>query len=74
MISTLNNSPAAGFLYLGLGGAVLGVLGRAGHHLKALLGLEASLLLLSLTVTIANGCQLGLIHQYADTYNKEVGV
>merc|ERR1711884_794136 len=48
----------AGFLYLGLGGAVLAVLGRPGHHLKALLGLEASMLLLSLTLTIANGCQL----------------
>ena len=53
---------------------MLAVLGRPGHHLKALLGLEASLLLLSLTLTIANGCQLGLIHQYADTYNAEVGV
>ena len=52
---------------------MLAVLGRPGHHLKALLGLEASLLLLSLTLTIANGCQLGLIHQYADTYNAEVG-
>ena len=53
---------------------MLAVLGRPGHHLKALLGLEASLLLLSLTLTIANGCQLGLIHQYADTYNAEVSV
>ena len=61
-----------GFFYILLAGVAMILIAKKGHNKKALLGIHASLLLLSFTVVIANACQIGLIHQYATPYDAEV--
>ena len=49
------------------------VLGKGkGHNKMAMIGVNATLLLLSFTLVITNACQIGLIHQYAANYDAEV--
>lgn len=49
------------------------VLGKGkGHNKMAMIGVNATLLLLSFTLVITNACQIGLIHQYAANYDEEV--
>ena len=60
-----------GFFYMCLAGVAMIVIAKKGNK-KALLGIHVCILLLSFTLVIANACQLGIIHQYALTYNPQV--
>ena len=49
----------------------LGLLAKSGSK-KAMLSIHILMILLSFALIVANACQLGLIHQYAENFDPKV--